>query len=323
LEFIVVTGGAGFIGSCLVSRLNEIGFDNIIIVDTFGSTDKWKNLVGKKFIEFIPKNEFLPRISEFTKSGNKIKAIFHLGACSSTTELNSDYLFDNNFRYSKTLFEFALENSIRFIYASSAATYGLGESGYSDNNVIGLKPLNPYGFSKQLFDEFVIYNYPSSDFVGLKFFNVFGPNEYHKNSMASMIYKSYLQIKDGNKVKLFKSNSSEYKDGMQQRDFIYVKDAVDAIIEIWKSDYSGILNLGTGKARTWKDLVNAVFKAMDVKSKIEFVDMPVEIASQYQNFTEADMTNFSKIFPDFKFMELEKSISDYVSNYLLQDWKNL
>ena len=320
---IVLTGGAGFIGSCFLKKLNDEGINDIIIVDHLGSEDKWKNLVGKKFSRFINKEEFRYQLFDNVFEGS-FDAIIHFGACSTTTEKNADYIFDNNLNYSIDLATYAIENDIRFIYASSAATYGNGENGYSDYKFDNLMPLNAYGLSKQLFDQWVVENNLDEVLTGIKFFNVFGPNEYHKGEMASMIYKSFLQIKNLGIVRLFKSNHKDYKDGEQKRDFIYVKDVVDIIWQMYQNDnISGIYNLGTGKARTWNDLVVAVFNAMGLKSRIEYVDMPENLVNQYQNFTQADMSKLNETIKNVKFRTLEQSIDDYVKNHLLKNWQYL
>lgn len=320
---LVLTGGAGFIGSCLLKKLNDEGISEIIVVDRLGDGDKWKNLVGKKFARFIHKDNFLEMLFESGLEEN-LEAIIHIGACSTTTERDADYMFENNLNYSIELATYAVENNIRFIYASSAATYGDGSNGYTENNPEELRPLNVYGLSKHLFDRWVIDHELESTFTGLKFFNVFGPNEYHKGEMASMIYKSYLQIENLGKVRLFKSNDSNYKDGEQKRDFIYVKDAVEVLWKILTLDkFTGIYNLGTGKARTWNDLVNAVFHALGKKPKIEYIDMPDDLAGQYQNFTQADMKKLNRSKARLKFTSLEDGIEDYVKHYLKKDWKYL
>ncbi|MCX6147883.1 MAG: ADP-glyceromanno-heptose 6-epimerase [Candidatus Kapabacteria bacterium] len=314
---IVVTGGAGFIGSCFIKHLNNKGIKDILVVDSFGKSSKWKNLVGKKYIDFMNKDDFRNLLTDDGSFPFEVEAIIHLGACSSTTEDDVDYLFDNNYQYSKDLALFALNNKIKFIYASSAATYGFGESGYSDDEFENLKPLNAYGFSKYMFDEWVINSGLDKTFVGLKFFNVFGPNEYHKDNMASMVYKSFQQIKSTGKVNLFKSNSLEYKDGEQKRDFVYVKDCCEIIYQfIQKPKKNGIYNVGNGNSSTWRVLIDNVFKAMNLESKIEFVEMPDQIKFQYQNFTEANITKLTKAIGKHKFMTLEESVNDYVKNYL-------
>lgn len=318
---VILTGGAGFIGSCLLKKLNDEGIKDIFIVDNLGNGEKWKNLIGKKFIEFIHKDEFLPMLIESNLSEN-IDAIIHLGACSTTTETDANYIIENNLNYSIKLANYAIEHDIKFLYASSAATYGDGKNGYSDKEFYNLKPLNIYGFSKHLFDLWVIDNGYDEIFTGVKFFNVFGPNEYHKGEMASMIYKSYLQIKNLGKVRLFKSNSAEFKDGEQKRDFIYIKDVIDVLWQMLNTEnFAGIYNLGTGKARSWNDLVKSVFNVMGIDINIEYIDIPENLTKQYQNFTEADMTKLKTTGLKLNFSELEDTIHDYLNNYLLTDWQ--
>lgn len=329
---IVVTGGAGFIGSCFIKKLNDLGRTDIIVVDNIGTTNKWKNLVNKQFLDYFDKTTFINLIknneldinlTKYTSNKfSKIDYIFHLGACSTTTQLDFNYLVNNNFEYSKTLFEYALINEIKFIYASSAATYGLGEFGYSENLTNELRPLNGYGYSKHIFDLWLLNNNYLDKVIGLKFFNVFGPNEYHKDGMSSMIYKAYHQIKENGYISLFKSNSSEYKDGYQLRDFIYIKDTLDLVWELVEKDVSGIFNIGTGKARSWNDLANSVFENLGIKPDIRYVDMPQSISKQYQNFTEADLTKIRKV-TNFEFRTFEESISDYINNHLNKEWQYL
>lgn len=316
---IVLTGGAGFIGSCFLRKLNDEGISDVFVVDRLGESEKWKNLTGKKFIRYFHKDDFRKRIQN-GDFGASISAIIHFGACSSTTELDADYLFDNNLEYSKVLADYAERHGIKFIYASSAATYGDGSVGYSDKEIHTLKPLNCYGFTKQLFDVWVTDKNLQNKFTGLKFFNVFGPNEYHKGSMASMVFKAYNQIKDTGKVKLFKSDNSEYKDGEQKRDFIYVKDAVEIVWQIYKkNNFAGLYNLGSGKAHTWNQLINAVFKAMDKKANIEYVAMPDELKKKYQYFTQADMNKLQESEIEFKIRPLEDSVADYIQNHLMKE----
>ncbi len=318
---IVLTGGAGFIGSCFLKNLNDNGIKDIYVVDHLGKENKWKNLVGKRFLKFIGINEFLYKVIH-DRLESRIDSIIHLGACTVTTERDADYIIENNLNYSIELANYAVKKNIRFIYASSAATYGDGKEGYSDNEFDSLKPLNAYGLSKQLFDLWVLDNRLENKFTGLKFFNVFGPNEYHKGDMASMVYKSYNQILETGRVRLFKSNHPDYTDGGQMRDFIYVKDVIDALMKIYKArKFSGIYNLGTGTARTWNDLANAVFKAMGRKPVIEYIDMPESLGNQYQNYTQADMGKFGATDCAVKFRTLEESVTDYVQNHLMQDWQ--
>ncbi len=315
---IIVTGGAGFIGSAFVWKLNQEGIDNIIIVDCLGTSDKWKNLVNLRFVNYIHKDDFLEMIYNDTPPF-EINAIVHMGACSSTTERDADYLWHNNYVYTKQLAEFALEHNIRFIYASSAATYGDGTQGFSDDHrkIHALKPINMYGYSKQVFDLWVLRQKLENKIAGIKFFNVFGPNEYHKGDMSSVIFKAFHQIKETGKVKLFKSYKKEYKDGGQMRDFVYVKDCIDVMWWLFKNPKAnGIFNLGTGKARTWNDLIKAVFSAMKKKTNIEYIAMPEALRNQYQYFTEAQMSKLKKAGCPVKFSSLEDSVRDYVVNYL-------
>ncbi len=314
----IVTGGAGFIGSAFVSKLNTEGIDNILVVDELASSERWKNLLGKKFTDYAQKDEFLRDLGA-GKFSNQIRGIVHMGACSSTTERNVEFLMRNNYRYTADLADYALKHNIRFLYASSAATYGDGALGYSDDDAISptLRPLNPYGYSKQLFDLWALRGGRIQKMVGIKFFNVFGPNEYFKDDMRSMVLKAYQQIKQSGKVKLFKSYVPQYRDGEQMRDFIYIKDCVNTMWWFLQNpQVTGIYNLGTGKARSWNDLVGAVFAALNQPAKIEYIEMPEEIRSQYQYFTEADMRKLQSVHPEFACASLEDSVRDYVRNYL-------
>jgi len=315
---IIVTGGAGFIGSAFVWKLNQEGIDNIIIVDRLGTSDKWKNLVNLRFVNYIHKDDFLEMI-DTDMVPFEIDAIIHMGACSSTTERDADYLWHNNYAYTKILAEWALERDVRFIYASSAATYGDGTNGFSDNHktIADLKPINMYGYSKQVFDLWVLRQKLENKMAGIKFFNVFGPNEYHKGDMSSVIFKAFHQIRGTGKVRLFKSYRKEYKDGGQMRDFVYVKDCVNVMWWLFKNPKAnGIFNLGTGKARTWNDLIKAVFAAMKKKTNIEYIPMPEALRNQYQYFTEAEMSKLKKAGCPVKFSALEDSVHDYVTKYL-------
>lgn len=315
---VVITGGAGFIGSGFLRKCNDEGVFDILIVDYLRDGNKWKNLVGKQFTDIVHPDTFREKLLSGSY-GQNIEAIIHLGACSATTERNADFLLDNNYRYSVDLATFAHKNTIRFVYASSAATYGLGEQGYSDSLCRTLRPLNMYGYSKLLFDTWVLNNNLQNEFIGIRYFNVFGPNEYHKNAMASMVVKAYRQIQETGQIRLFKSNTPEFADGCQMRDFIYVKDVCDVMWQmLGNSQISGILNLGTGKARTWNDLAESVFKAMNREPIIEYIEIPNSIRSQYQNFTEADLTNLQDSGITYTFQTLEESIEDYVVSYLMQ-----
>lgn len=318
---IVVTGGAGFIGSAVVWKLNKLGVDKIIIVDELGKDEKWKNLNGLKFSDFYHKDDFIGVVLQ-RKIPFKITSIIHLGACSATTEKDADYLMDNNVHYSQELAKFSLENGARFVYASSAATYGDGSNGYNDDesNLHILRPMNMYGYSKHLFDLWIKRNGLMNKVAGLKYFNVYGPNEYHKGDMRSVVYKAFEQIRDNGKVKLFKSYLKDYKDGEQKRDFIYVKDAVDMTLYFWEHpDKNGIFNVGTGKAQTWIELVTALFNALNKPVKIDFVDMPEDIRGKYQYFTEANLAKLKQAGYDKSISNVEDGVNDYVKNYLLKE----
>ena len=315
---IIVTGGAGFIGSAFVWKLNSEGVHDIVIVDELGQSDKWKNLVNRRYVEYIHKDVFL-RMIRTEQVPFKPRTIVHMGACSSTTERNADYLIDNNYHYTCRLAEWAIPNNIRFIYAGSAATYGDGSQGFSDEDSVtsSLRPINMYGYSKQLFDLWVRRNKVENKLVGLKFFNVFGHNEYHKEDMTSVVFKAFRQVRETDKVRLFKSCRAEYADGEQMRDFVYIKDCVE--IMWWLMEHpevNGIFNLGTGRARTWNDLVNAVFSAMGKNPRIEYFDMPPEVRDQYQYFTEAKMDKLRATGCPVSFRPLEEAVRDYVVNHL-------
>jgi ADP-L-glycero-D-manno-heptose 6-epimerase len=317
---IIVTGGAGFIGSAMVWALNKMGLEDILIVDNLSTNrEKWKNLVGLRYLDYIEKDDFLEHIEKGTFEDCKFKVLIHLGACSSTTETDSSYLVHNNYEYSKTLAIWAKENKLRFIYASSAATYGDGEQGFADDlgEIEHLRPLNMYGYSKQMFDLWMRKSGLLNDAVGLKFFNVFGPNEYHKGSMRSFILKSYEQIKENNEVCLFKSYHPDYKDGEQLRDFIYVKDVVKMIAHFINNRASGLYNIATGQARSWNDLVTATFNAMGLKPNIKYIEMPDSIKDQYQYYTKGDISKLITSGYTKPIMTLEESVDDYVKNYLI------
>ncbi|MEW6009362.1 MAG: ADP-glyceromanno-heptose 6-epimerase [Candidatus Omnitrophota bacterium] len=310
---IVVTGAAGFIGSCLLYELNKRGIEDIIIVDEARFSKNCPNLTNKKFRQFIDKDSFLESVRK--RNLPNIEALFHLGACSSTTLPDRDYFMKNNLEYSKGLAEFSIEKNIRFIYASSGATYGDGSAGFSDENenTLKLKPLNFYGESKHLFDLWILKKGWDKKVIGLKYFNVFGPNEYHKGDMRSLVAKSYDTVVRDKKMRLFKSYKKEYKDGEQKRDFIYVFDALKATLFFWDNpNVNGIFNVGTGKARSWNDLANALFKALDLKPDIEYFDMPPNLIDKYQYFTQADINKLRKTGFDCEFTSLEDAIKDYV-----------
>ena len=318
---IIVTGGAGFIGSALIAALNERQITDILVVDELGTDRKWKNLRNLSFTDYVEKDDFLEMVIE-DKLDSSIDAVFHLGACSDTTETNASYLIKNNYEYSKLLAQWATADNIRFIYASSAATYGDGSVGFSDDQekMENLRPLNMYGYSKHLFDLWARRAGLLKKIVGLKYFNVFGPNEYHKADMRSFCIKAFEQITSTGKVRLFKSYKPEYADGEQKRDFIYVKDAVDMTLFFYDNpQLSGLFNIGSGKARTWNDLVKAVFAAMGKEPNIEYIDMPEPIRNQYQYYTCADITNLRKAGYNKETTTLEDAIKGYVQNYLQKD----
>ena len=322
---IVVTGGAGFIGSAVVWKLNIQGFDDIVIVDSLGTSAKWKNLVNSRFVDYLDKDDFLELVLD-DEVPFEVEAIVHMGACSSTTERDADYLMENNYHYTARLAEWAVEKNIHFIYASSAATYGDGSVGFSDDDSVSTKllPINMYGYSKQLFDLWVLRKRLEEKTVGIKFFNVFGPNEYHKGDMRSVIHKSFRQIRETGKVRLFKSHRPDFRDGEQKRDFIYVKDCAEVIWWFLENrDVAGIFNLGTGRARTWNDLTRAVFTAMGVEPRIEYIEMPESIRQQYQYFTEAKMDKLLSAGCSVPTSSLENAVSDYVVNYLEKDERYL
>jgi ADP-L-glycero-D-manno-heptose 6-epimerase len=313
---LVVTGGAGFIGSALVWELNRLGYSDILVVDHLGQSEKWRNLSGLEFQDYVDKGDFLERIQKGQNFG--AKGIFHLGACSSTTELDADYLIVNNYEYSKAIARYSADRKIRLIYASSAATYGDGRFGYSDQDEIQkLSPLNMYGYSKHLFDLWMQREGLLQSAVGIKFFNVWGPNEFHKMDMRSMVAKAFEQIKATGSVSLFQSHHPNYEHGKQMRDFLYIKDATRMVLEFLKHPEScGIFNLGTGTAITWIDLISPIFQALNLETKINFIPMPDEIRSKYQYFTQADMQTFENAGLERFATPLKDAVSDFVLNYL-------
>ena len=313
----IVTGGAGFIGSNIVAALNERGEEQVLIVDELGQDEKWRNLVGLKYSDYQHKDEFRASL-QYDRVG-EVDAVFHMGACSSTTERDAGFLADNNYRYTRELCEWCLQHDVRFIYASSAATYGDGSLGYSDSDPVTptLQPLNMYGYSKQMFDLWALEHEVLDRIVGLKYFNVYGPREDHKGDMRSVVNKAFHQIRETGEVRLFKSYKPEYKDGEQVRDFLYVKDAVD--VTLFFLDHpkvSGLFNCGSGKARTWNDLSTAVFAAMGKPPTIVYIDMPEVLRDKYQYRTQADMTKLRKAGYDREFTPLEDGVRDYVQSYL-------
>lgn len=317
---IIVTGGAGFIGSCVVRTLNNAGIEDIVIVDNVNTTDKWLNMRDKKYIKYVHKSEFLQELSSY----KGVSAIIHMGAQSSTVENDFDYLWKNNYEYSKALWKYCAEKQIQFIYASSAATYGDGTEGFDDRaDIDKLKPLNRYGYSKQLFDLWIKHQaaiFPKQ-YVGLKFFNVYGPNEYFKGSMASMIFHGYKQIQEFGKVKLFKSCNPDYKDGEQLRDFVYVKDVCDVIFWLLSHEkINGLFNVGTGRAQSFRELAEATFHALGMKANIEYIDMPEHLKNKYQYYTQAEISQLREAGYSRKFMDLEEGAEDYVLKYLNKDY---
>jgi ADP-L-glycero-D-manno-heptose 6-epimerase len=317
---IVTTGAAGFIGSALIWRLNQLGKNNIIIVDELGKDEKWKNLIGLDFEDFINKDLFIEKLENGLNF--KIDSIIHMGANSSTTEKDADHLLNNNFEYTKRLATYSIDNNIRFIYASSAATYGNGNLGFDDedNMCLKLQPLNMYGYSKNLFDIWALKKNILDKIIGIKYFNVFGPNEYHKGEMRSVVHKAFEQIRETGKVKLFKSRNKNYKDGEQKRDFIYIKDAVDMTLFFMdRKNKNGLYNVGSGKARTWNDLVTALFKSLGKPVNIEYIDLPEHLADKYQYFTEAKLDKIKKAGYTQNISSLEEGVADYIKNYLVSN----
>lgn len=313
----IVTGGAGFIGSNIVEELNRRGYKNILVVDNLDDPRKKQNLEGLQYAEYLDKTDFRQRF--LSDSIPAPATVFHLGACSSTTETNEPYIMDNNFLYTRQLCEWCLRHNTRFIYASSAATYGDGNQGYSDShdNAHTLQPLNLYGRSKQLFDLWALENSKLNRIAGVKFFNVYGPREDHKDDMRSVVNKAFAQILATGRMKLFKSHHPKYRDGEQLRDFVYVKDA--ARMTLFLHDHpevSGLYNCGTGKARSWLDLARAVFAAMARTPAIDFVDMPIEIRDKYQYYTQADMTKLLQAGYTTPFASLEEGVTEYVKTFL-------
>ncbi|TFB08535.1 ADP-glyceromanno-heptose 6-epimerase, partial [Candidatus Marinimicrobia bacterium MT.SAG.2] len=295
------------------------GITDLLIVDHNPNGTKDANLNPLKYSQYVDKYDFIKPLLE-GKYGDGIDAIIHLGACSDTTETDKEYLYKNNFEYTRKLAEFAVENRIRFIYASSAATYGNGENGYSDDESLipTYEPLNEYARYKQMFDLWAIEEGIINKIVGLKYFNIFGPNEGHKGNMRSMVLKAYEQIFASGKVNLFKSHIADYEDGEQKRDFLYVKDAADmTLFFLDNPQLSGIYNIGSGKAETWNELIGSLFQSLDMEPKIEYIDMPDKIRDQYQYYTKADMTKFSKLNYSKTAMSLPDSVDDYVQGYLL------
>ncbi|MES2630200.1 MAG: ADP-glyceromanno-heptose 6-epimerase [Bacteroidota bacterium] len=316
---IIITGAAGFIASCLITKLNDEGYSDLVLVDDFSHANRERNYIGKSYTALVNRDEF-PEWLEVNQ--NQVEFVFHLGARTDTTEFDMDLLNRLNLDYSKKVWSICTRHGIPLVYASSAATYGLGEFGFEDTHELSEKlvPLNPYGVSKNEFDKWVLEQKDTRIFwAGLKFFNVYGPNEYHKSRMASVIFHAFNQIRSTGAMKLFRSHNPDYKDGEQLRDFVYVKDVVEVCFFLMRTRKdSGIYNLGSGKARTFKDLVKATFKALDVPEDISFVDTPADIRDKYQYFTEANMSKLKSIGYPYEFKTLEEGVTDYVKNYLVE-----
>jgi ADP-L-glycero-D-manno-heptose 6-epimerase len=322
---IVITGAAGFIGSALAWRLNQDGNNSLLLVDELGKSSKWRNLVPISYHDYLDKDDFLAAVLGGRLDTMEIRAVLHMGACSSTTETDAAYLAKNNFEYSKILAEWCLRRSIRFIYASSAATYGDGKQGYRDDHVLlpALRPLNPYGYSKHMFDMWNLKRGHFDRLVGLKYFNVFGPNEYHKEDMRSMVVKAFEQIKETGRVKLFKSHRPDYQDGRQLRDFLYVKDAVDmTLFFLDETRPGGVYNVGTGLTRSWMDLVTALFQTLGRETKVDFIPMPEGLRDKYQYHTKADLSKLRAAGYQAPIHTLEQGIGDFVP-YMEDGFKNL
>jgi ADP-L-glycero-D-manno-heptose 6-epimerase len=324
---IIITGGAGFIGSNLVAALEAQGEENLVVCDVLGSSDKWRNLAKRGLRDFVHPDIIFDYLEIHKK---EVKAIFHMGAISSTTEKDADLIMKNNFILTRDLWRWCGANKVRFIYASSAATYGDGQQGFKDNDTIdflgGLRPLNPYGWSKHLFDRSVadIIHRTRAEttppqWAGLKFFNVYGPNEYHKGDQMSVICKLYPQVKAGAAARLFKSYHPSYGDGGQLRDFVYVDDCVSVMLWLYQNPkVSGLFNVGTGKARSFKDLALATFTAAEMEPKINYTDMPEDLKGKYQYYTQADMTKLRAAGYTAPFTELEEGVRKYVQNFMTQ-----
>lgn len=314
---MLVTGGAGFIGSAVIWGLNQRGCDNIVVVDRLRQTDKWRHLAPLRFRDYLEADHLLPRLQ--TGSLGTFQAILHFGACSSTTERDATYLIQNNFEFTKILSHWAVQSKARFLYASSAATYGDGTIGMSDTDpaLDKLRPLNAYGFSKHLFDRYAWRNGLLDRIIGLKYFNVFGPNEDHKGDMRSMAHKATMQVQTAGTIQLFKSYRPEFKDGEQQRDFLYIKDAVEMTLHLaTHREAVGLFNIGSGVAHTWLELASSVCRAMNRTLAIEFIDMPMELRARYQYFTQADIRRLRATGYSRCPMSLDIAVQDYVVNYL-------
>lgn len=317
---VLVTGGAGFIGSALVWGLNRRGCDNVVVCDILGTSEKWRNLTPLRFADYVEAGDLLPRLQNGVL--DKFDLILHMGACSATTEKDATYLAKNNYEFTKDLAHWAVANKVRFVYASSAATYGDGSAGMEDDErgLDTLRPLNMYGYSKHLFDLHASRAGILNKMAGLKFFNVFGPNEDHKGDMRSLVHKSFAQVQGKGVIKLFESYRKDYKDGEQKRDFLYVKDCVAMTLHIAATPKAtGLFNIGSGQARTWIDLATAVFAALKKKPVIKFIEMPDAIRDKYQYFTQANLLRLRGAGYAAPVTSLENAVHDYVRKYLLAD----
>ena len=317
---VLVTGGAGFIGSALVWALNRRGCENIVVCDILGTDEKWRNLTPLKFSDYVEAADLPPRLQNGALG--KFDLVLHMGACSSTTEKDAGYLIKNNYEFTRDLAAWSLAKKVRFVYASSAATYGDGSAGMEDGDsqLDKLRPLNMYGYSKHLFDLHARRAGFLNKIAGLKYFNVFGPNEGHKGEMRSLVHKSFAQVQSKGVIQLFKSHRKDYKDGEQKRDFLYVKDAVAMTLNLAANKKAGgLFNIGSGGARTWIDLANLVFAALGKKPKIEFIEMPEMIRDKYQYFTQANISRLRAAGYKEKITTLESAVADYVRNYLVPD----
>ncbi|MDD4180225.1 MAG: ADP-glyceromanno-heptose 6-epimerase [Victivallaceae bacterium] len=318
----IVTGGAGLIGSSFIWRLNQAGINDIVVVDHLGLSEKWKNLRALKFADYFEKDDFLNKINDGFFNNSDIEGIIHLGACSATTERDATYLVENNFNYSKTLCLFALKSNIRFLYASSCATYGDGNHGYLDDEtqIEKLRPLNMYGYSKQMFDLWLKNKNILKDVIGLKFSNIYGPNEHHKAEMRSVVCRAFEQISTERNMQLFKSYNQEYADGEQMRDFLYAKDAVEMMFFLLNCPQaSGIYNIGSGRAETWNALACAAFEAFELEPEIRYIEMPDHLRGRYQYYTKAEIGKLQALGYDREITSLREAVIEYIRNYRLQD----
>jgi len=318
---VLVTGGAGFIGSALVWALNQRGVEDIVVADFLDETEKWRNLAPLRYEDYLEADDLLALVEQDAGRLRGITTVLHMGACSSTTERDSAYLVRNNFEYTKTLAKWAVSRGIRFVYASSAATYGDGVRGMSDEAELAtLRPLNMYGYSKQMFDQWAEREGLHDSIVGVKFFNVFGPNEDHKGDMKSLVQKAYHQVLETGSIRLFKSYRPEYADGEQKRDFVYVKDAALMTLHLAENESAnGLYNVGTGRASTWNELARSVFAAIEKPVEIEYVEMPEALRGKYQYFTQATVSRLASAGWTRPAMSLADSVKDYVRDYLVPD----